>query len=78
MFDSIFPKHWTTLQRLMWLKTNALARAVYETLGPAPIVSFTALRSAPLKSLTQYGKCETVSAVTEVDPVMLTVTYRSN
>ena len=61
MFDSIFPKHWTTLQRLMWLKTNALARAVYETLGPAPIVSFTALRSAPLKSLTQYGKCETVS-----------------
>ena len=51
MFDSLFPKEWTTLQRLMWLKTNALARAVWETVGPAAIVNFTAQRSAPLKSL---------------------------
>ena len=49
MFDSLFPKEWTTLQRLMWLKTNALARAVYETITGNP-VSFTA-RNAPLKQL---------------------------
>ena len=49
MFDSLFPKEWTTLQRLMWLKTNALARAVYETISGNP-VSFTA-RNAPLKQL---------------------------
>lgn len=49
MFDSLFPKHWTTLQRLMWLKTNALARAVYETITGNP-VSFSA-RSAPLRQL---------------------------
>ena len=49
MFDSLFPKHWTTLQRLMWLKTNALARAVYETITGNP-VSFTA-KAAPLKQL---------------------------
>ena len=49
MFDSLFPKEWTTLQRLMWLKTNALARAVYETIVGNP-VSFTA-KAAPLKQL---------------------------
>lgn len=49
MFDSIFPKHWTTLQRLMWLKTNALARAVYEIATGNP-VSFSA-KAAPLKQL---------------------------
>lgn len=49
MFDSLFPKHWTTLQRLMWLKTNALARAVYEIVTGNP-VSFSA-RSAPLRQL---------------------------
>lgn len=49
MFDAIFPKHWTTLQRLMWLKTNALARAVYEIVTGNP-VSFTAL-AAPLRQL---------------------------
>ena len=49
MFDSLFPKHWTTLQRLMWLKTNALARAVYETVTGNP-VSFTA-KAAPLRKL---------------------------
>ena len=49
MFDSLFPKEWTTLQRLMWLKTNALARAVYETVTGNP-VSFTA-RNAPLRQL---------------------------
>ena len=49
MFDSLFPKHWTTLQRLMWLKTNALARAVYEIVSGNP-VSFTA-KAAPLRQL---------------------------
>lgn len=49
MFDSLFPKHWTTLQRLMWLKTNALARAVYEIVTGNP-VSFTA-KAAPLRQL---------------------------
>ena len=49
MFDSLFPKEWTTLQRLMWLKTNALARAVYEIVTGNP-VSFTA-KAAPLKQL---------------------------
>ena len=49
MFDSIFPKHWTTLQRLMWLKTNALARAVYEIVTGNP-VTFSA-KAAPLKQL---------------------------
>ena len=49
MFDSLFPKEWTTLRRLMWLKTNALARAVYETITGNP-VSFTA-KAAPLRQL---------------------------
>lgn len=49
MFDSLFPKEWTTIQRLMWLKTNALARAVYEIITGNP-VSFTA-KAAPLKQL---------------------------
>ena len=51
MFNAFFPKEWSTLKRLMWLKTNALARAVYETIGPAAIVNFTTQRAAPLKSL---------------------------
>lgn len=49
MFDSLFPKEWTTLQRLMWLKTNALARAVYEIVTGNP-VTFSA-KAAPLRQL---------------------------
>ena len=43
-------KRWTILQKLIWLKIKASASAVYETLTGV-LVSFTTLRSAPLKDL---------------------------
>ena len=49
MFDSMFPSHWTTLRKLMWLKLKG-ASAAYETVTGA-IVNFTTQRAAPLKSL---------------------------
>ena len=50
MFDTWFPRHWSTLKKLIWLKASVLASAVYQTVTGA-IVTFTTLRAAPLRSL---------------------------
>ena len=50
MFDMWFPRHWSTLKKLIWLKASALAGAVYETVTGA-IATFTTLQAAPLKDL---------------------------
>ena len=49
MFDSLFPSHWSDLQKLMWLKILKGGTASYETIVGNP-VSFTA-KAAPLKQL---------------------------
>ena len=48
MFDSLFPSHWTTLRKLMWLKLKG-ASAAWSTITGNP-VSFTA-KAAPLRQL---------------------------
>ena len=48
MFESLFPSHWSTLKKLMWLKLKG-ASAVWSTVTGNP-VSFTA-KAAPLKQL---------------------------
>lgn len=50
MFDTWFPRHWSTLKKLIWLKASALASAVYQTVTGA-VATFTTLRAAPLRSL---------------------------
>ena len=49
MFDSLFPSHWSDIQKLMWLKILKGGTASYETIVGNP-VSFTA-KAAPLKQL---------------------------
>ena len=48
MFESLFPSHWTTLKKLMWLKLKG-ASAVWSTVTGNP-VSFTS-KAAPLRQL---------------------------
>lgn len=49
MFNGIFPNRWSTLKRLMWLKTVALN--AWKTVTGA-VVSFLCGSSSPMKSLT--------------------------
>ena len=50
MFDAMFPSHWSRIRKLYWLNKLKNNVATYEVVVGNP-VSFTALRSAPLKSL---------------------------
>jgi len=50
MRNIVFPRHWTTLRKLIWLRATAAAKAIYETISGA-IVSFTTVRAAPFRSL---------------------------
>jgi len=49
MFENGFPKDWSTLKKLIWLKTNALAGGLRTITGA--IVSFLASKVTPITSL---------------------------
>lgn len=69
MFESGFPKHWSTLRKLMWLKAIQGAAAVIETVtGNAPISLTNAINHA-IVSLTQYGLCAQADTPAPDSPV---------
>lgn len=57
MFDLFFPKHWSTLKKLIWLKVAALSSAVQKTVSGA-ILSIKDALAMPAQSL-----------VVDIDPV---------
>lgn len=50
MFETWFPRHWTTLKKLIWLRTTALGNAIKTVTGA--IVTFVTSKAAPLINLT--------------------------
>ena len=69
MFDYGFPRHWSTLRKLLWLKLLQGAAAVLETVtGNAPLTLANAIARA-IKSLTQTGLCTQASTPTPSAPV---------
>ena len=50
MLDIGFPRHWSTLKKLMWLKAATGESPAYETISGA-VASFETKRAAPLQSL---------------------------
>ena len=57
MFDYGFPRHWSTLRKLLWLKLLQGAAAVVETVtGALPLTLANAISHA-IVSLIQYGLC---------------------
>lgn len=57
MFNYGFPRHWSTLRKLLWLKLLQGAAAVVETVtGTLPLTLANALSHA-IVSLTRYGLC---------------------
>ena len=58
MFGTGFPKSWSTLRKLLWLRFLQAAQAVLETVtGTAPLTLSNAIAAA-IHSLTRYGLCE--------------------
>lgn len=51
MFDLLFPKHWSTLKRLIWLKAAALSSAVVKTVTAA-IVHIKDALAGPAQNVT--------------------------
>lgn len=69
MFSYGFPRHWSTLRKLLWLKLLQGAAAVVETVtGNAPLTLANAVAKA-IKSLTQTGLCAQASTPTPSVPV---------
>lgn len=69
MFSYGFPKHWSTLRKLLWLKLLQGAAAVVETVtGTLPLTLANALSHAIL-SLTRYGLCTQDGTPTPDAPV---------
>ncbi len=61
MFSYGFPKHWSTLKKLLWLKILQGAAAVVETVtGTLPLTLANAINHA-IVSLTRYGLCTQAS-----------------
>lgn len=50
MFETWFPRHWTTLKKLIWLRMTALGNAIKTVTGA--IVTFVTSKAAPLINLT--------------------------
>ena len=50
MFDFLFPKDWSTLKKLIWLKASVLIGAVYSTFTGS-IARFLSPSSKPVKSI---------------------------
>lgn len=58
MFKTGFPKDWSTIKKLMWLRLLQGAAAIIKTVtGTAPLTLANALAHS-IKSLTQFGKVE--------------------
>lgn len=69
MFSYGFPRHWSTLRKLLWLKLLQGAVAVLQTVtGNAPLTLANAIARA-IKSLTQTGLCTQASTPTPSAPV---------
>ena len=69
MFKTGFPKHWSTLRKLLWLKILTAAKDVLETVtGNAPITLTNAVARA-IHSLTQTGLCTQASTPTPSSPI---------
>ena len=69
MFKTGFPKHWSTLRKLLWLKILTAAKGVLETVtGNAPITLANAVARA-IHSITQTGLCTQASTPTPSSPV---------
>lgn len=69
MFSYGFPRHWSTLRKLLWLKILQGASAIIETItGTLPLTLANALSHA-IVSLTRYGLCTQASTPTLADPV---------
>lgn len=69
MFSYGFPRHWSTLRKLLWLKLLQGAAAVLQTVtGNAPLTLANAIARA-IKSLTQTGLCTQASTPTPSAPV---------
>lgn len=69
MFSYGFPKHWSTLRKLLWLKLLQGAAAVVETVtGTLPLTLANALSHA-IVSLTRYGLCTQDGTPTPSAPV---------
>lgn len=69
MFSYGFPRHWSTLRKLLWLRIMQGAAAVIQTVtGNAPLTLANAIARA-IKSLTQTGLCTQAGTPTPADPV---------
>ena len=69
MFSYGFPRHWSTLRKLLWLKLLQGAVAVLQTVtGNAPLTLANAIARA-IKSLTQTGLCTQADTPTPSAPV---------
>lgn len=69
MFDLGFPREWSTLKKLLWLKITQAASAVIRLVtGSAPLTLTNAVSRA-IHSLTQYGLCTQASTPTPDSPV---------
>lgn len=57
MFDLGFPRGWSTLKKLLWLKITQAAAVVWATVtGSAPL-TLSGAAAREIKSLTQTGLC---------------------
>lgn len=69
MFNTGFPKRWSTLRKLLCLRIMQGAAAVLQTVtGNAPLTLANAIARA-IKSLTQTGLCTQADTPTPADPV---------
>lgn len=69
MFSYGFPRHWSTLRKLLWLKLLQGAAAVVETVtGTLPLTLANAVSKA-IVSLTRYGLCTQAATPTPSAPV---------
>ena len=71
MFENGFPRTWSTLRKLLWLKriVGGAASVVWATVSGTSPLSLVNAVSHAIKSLIQYGKCSQSSTPTPDAPV---------